>query len=126
MEEFVEKPYAYMKEQVTKGTARPSFCSTILEEEGGVAQLDSQAEFDLKWTANSMYSASLDTSYTTVAHCVLAMLQHPDVFAKARAELDAVVGTARLPTMEDRPNLPYLDCVFSEVLRWAAPVPVST
>lgn len=38
-----------------KGTALPSFCSTILEEKG--AQ-DAQGDLDLRWTANSMYSGA--------------------------------------------------------------------
>jgi cytochrome P450 len=117
MEEFTDKPYEWMKNELANGTARPSFCSSILEEDG---KLNEQDEFDLKWTANSMYSASLDTSITAISHFFLAMLQHPEVAAQARAELDAVVGTSRLPNLNDRPNLPYLECIMSEVLRWGA------
>jgi hypothetical protein len=83
-------------------------------------------EFDLKWTANSMYSASGDTvrssslisapvftptnlvqTITTVAHFIMAMLSHPEVLMKAQKEIDSVVGTDRLPTMADRASLPY-------------------
>lgn len=54
------------------------------------------------------------------------MVQHPDVFARAQAELDAVLGVAqRLPTFEDRTSLPYCDAVFTETLRWGVPVPLS-
>jgi len=40
------------------GTNAPSFCSTLLEKD---TKLTEQFEFDLKWTANSMYGASMDT-----------------------------------------------------------------
>lgn len=49
---------------------------------------------------------------------MLAMVLNPEVFYKARAELDRVVGTDRLPDFPDRPSLPYLECVIREVFRY--------
>ena len=49
---------------------------------------------------------------------MLAMTLHPEVFRKAQDEVDRIVGRTRLPDFEDRGNLPYLDCVISEVLRY--------
>lgn len=72
-----------------------------------------------------MYLASIDSMLTVLLHFLLAMMQYPDVMRKAQAELDAVVGRSRLPAFKDRPSLPYIDCIFSEVLRWGAPVPMS-
>lgn len=46
------------------------------------------------------------------------MTAHPEIFAKAQGEVDRVVGTDRLPTFEDRPELPYLECILREVYRW--------
>ena len=54
------------------------------------------------------------------------MMEHPEVVAKAQEEIDLVVGNDRLPTFEDRPSLPYLECILTESLRWAAPIPLST
>lgn len=56
---------------------------------------------------------------------ILAMVHYPEVLAKAHAQIDAVVGANRLPTFEDRAKLPYIDCIFKEVLRWGAAVPLS-
>jgi cytochrome P450 len=60
------------------------------------------------------------------------MLLHPEVQAKAQAEIDRVVGKDRLPDFDDRPALPYLDAVLRETLRWfpvlplcAYPIPLS-
>ncbi len=47
------------------------------------------------------------------------MVLHPDAFKRAQQEMDLVVGRSRLPDFDDRANLPYLDCVISEVLRCA-------
>lgn len=53
------------------------------------------------------------------------MVLHPDVFKKAQAELDRVVGHDRLPDLHDRASLPYLDCVIKEVYR-RVPSPISS
>ena len=52
------------------------------------------------------------------------MIQHPEILQKAQKEIDAVVGTARLPTFSDRPNLPYVNAIVNEALRIASPVPL--
>lgn len=52
------------------------------------------------------------------------IMLNPDVFEKARAELDRVVGTDRLPTFDDRPNLRYIDYLVEEVSRWRPLSPI--
>lgn len=53
MEEFVDVPYDYVKAQMARGEAHSSICSSILGQDGIL--LNAEQEFDLKWTANSMY-----------------------------------------------------------------------
>jgi hypothetical protein len=48
----------------------------------------------------------------------LAMCTHPQAQVAAQAELDATVGNERLLTIADRPSLPYINAIMSEVLRW--------
>ena len=63
---------------------------------------------------------------TSVAYAFyLAMTLYPCVMAKAQHELDSVIGTGRLPTFADRPSLPYVDALFTELLRWHTPGPLS-
>ena len=45
------------------------------------------------------------------------MVLHPGVQERAQAEMDRVVGSARLPDMGDRDALPYLEAVVMEVYR---------
>lgn len=49
---------------------------------------------------------------------------NPDVFMKARAEIDRVVGQDRLPSLADRPNLRYIDYVVEETTRWRPLSPI--
>jgi cytochrome P450 len=51
------------------------------------------------------------------------MVLYPQVQAKAQEELDRVVGSDRLPTFEDRPNLPYVNALVLEVMRWHTVAP---
>ena len=51
---------------------------------------------------------------------LLAMVLNPDVYSKAQAEIDRVVGNGRLPNRGDRDALPYIECVLREVYRYVA------
>lgn len=52
------------------------------------------------------------------------MVLFPSVQEKAHAEIDAVVGSQRLPTFDDQQNMPYLHAVLLETLRWNPVVPM--
>ena len=54
------------------------------------------------------------------------MLLYPEVQRKAQAEIDAVVGSSRLPDFSDRPQLPYISAILKEVFRWHAVAPQGT
>ena len=43
---------------------------------------------------------------------------HPEIQHRAQAEVDSVVGKARLPGVEHRDHLPYLQAIVKEVLRF--------
>ena len=52
------------------------------------------------------------------------MAVHPDIQKKAQNEIDAVVGTHRLPEFEDRPSLPFVEALYREVMRWKPVLPL--
>lgn len=49
---------------------------------------------------------------------VFEMMMHPEILKKAQEEIDLVIGNDRLPDFDDRPALPYLECVVREVFRY--------
>ncbi|KAI0778148.1 cytochrome P450 [Trametes elegans] len=55
---------------------------------------------------------------STLRTFFLAMVLYPEVQRKTRAELDAVVGTDRLPDFADQKSLPYIHAIVKECLRW--------
>ncbi|THH15228.1 hypothetical protein EW146_g5214 [Bondarzewia mesenterica] len=117
-----ELPWAAVKANVASGTASPSFCSMFLNQSG--RPLTAQEELDIKNSANSMYTASMDTTAAVASHFLLAMLFYPGIMRRAQQELDHVLGGNRLPTLADRGRLPFIDAIFEESLRWGCPMPL--
>lgn len=60
----------------------------------------------------------------TLVGFFLAMMLFPEVKKKAQKEIDDVIGIDRLPNLEDQPQLPYIDRVVQEVLRWLPVTPI--
>ena len=52
------------------------------------------------------------------------MVLNPEVQKRAQAEIDAVVGTVRLPDFDDRSSLPYVEAIYRETLRWHPVAPL--
>ena len=52
------------------------------------------------------------------------MAKYPHVQKRAQEEIDHVVGNERLPLLQDRQQLPFVDAIMSEVLRWKPAVPL--
>lgn len=63
-------------------------------------------------------SESTEQTASTLVIFILAMMLYPEVQERAWKEIDAVVGTERLPNFEDRLSLPYVEAVLRETLRW--------
>jgi len=70
------------------------------------------------WLAGLMFSAGAETTYGTLLNFVIAMMLYPDVAKRAQDELDRVVGRDRVPTFADFDDLPYIQAVVRETLRW--------
>ncbi|KAL1962244.1 hypothetical protein VTN77DRAFT_9900 [Rasamsonia byssochlamydoides] len=115
-----EKPYAFVKRQMANGRYEPSYVSQLLEQ----GDLDPEEEFVVKWSAMSLYTGGADTTVSSMACFFLAMTLFPEVKRKAQEEIDQVVGTDRLPGFHDRQNLPYIDAIVKEVLRWHPVAPM--
>ena len=61
---------------------------------------------------------------STIQFFLLAMALNPEIQAKAHAQLDLVIGQDRLPIFGDRPQLPYIEAIIMESLRWHPSLPL--
>jgi len=126
MDRTADRPYNHVKKKMAQGHAPPSFVHHILADPDPKRDVTS-AEFQqlLTQTAGTMYGAGMETTYAAMNTFVLAMTLFPNKQTIAQDELDRVVGHSRLPTMEDRASLPYVDAIIKETLRWNVLLPTS-
>ncbi|KAJ0065416.1 hypothetical protein NL108_010386 [Boleophthalmus pectinirostris] len=98
------------------------FLSEIAEKE------DKEAGFDLKnlcISALDLFSAGTETTTTTLTWALLFVTYHPHIQKKVQAEIDAVVGSSRLPSLQDRDDLHYTNAVIHEVQRMGNIIPLN-
>jgi len=75
--------------------------------------------------AATVFLAGGDTAATALMNLVLAILKYPRVLRCAQEEIDRVVGTDRLPSFKDREQLPYMNALCTELLRWQVIAPLA-
>lgn len=46
------------------------------------------------------------------------MVRNERVMKRAQAEIDSITKKVRLPTLDDRAELPYINCILKEVYRY--------
>ena len=76
-----------------------------------------KGDMNYVFTMFDLFLAGSETTSTTLTYAVLLMLHDPQPWKKAQQELDKVVGRSRLPTLADRPDLPYFEALISELMR---------
>ncbi|KAI0813661.1 putative cytochrome P450 oxidoreductase OrdA-like protein [Xylaria sp. FL0064] len=113
-------PYTFVKHQMAQGTYETSFLSGLIE----AGDSDAEADDINKWSAMSLYTAGADTTVSAIATFYLAMTIYPEVQRRGQEEIDRVVGKDRLPTLDDRDDLPYVDAIVKETLRWHPVAPM--
>ncbi|KAF3189853.1 hypothetical protein TWF788_009839 [Orbilia oligospora] len=112
-------PYGFVEEQRAAGSTKTSYVSGLLDANPAPDEIK-----DIKFSASTLYGGGSDTTVALVKNFFLAMSLSPEVQRRAQEEIDTVIGKDRLPNLQDRPNLPYLEAVLTETLRWISVVPL--
>ncbi|XP_008561134.1 probable cytochrome P450 304a1 [Microplitis demolitor] len=60
-----------------------------------------------------------------VTNCIKFMIHYPEVMKRVQEEIDDVIGCERLPTWDDRKNLPFTEATIREVMRIETITPLS-
>uniref|UniRef100_A0A3P8P580 Cytochrome P450, family 2, subfamily P, polypeptide 6 n=1 Tax=Astatotilapia calliptera TaxID=8154 RepID=A0A3P8P580_ASTCA len=72
-----------------------------------------------------LFIAGSETTTTTLHWGLLYMIFYPDIQERVQAEIDAVIGSSRQPSMADRENMPYTDAVIHEIQRVGNIIPLN-
>ncbi|KAL7954630.1 cytochrome P450 [Trichoderma compactum] len=120
-----DDPFDFVKQQMATGTFQESFCSKLIKTfQNDANEIGEDIEDAIKWTAAVMFAGGADTTVATITAFVLAMIMNPHVQRKAQEEIDNVVGPNRLPTRDDQENLPYVNAIVKESLRYFPVAPM--
>ncbi|KZT69372.1 cytochrome P450 [Daedalea quercina L-15889] len=116
-------PFRMAREAIASGSALPSFTSALLEKAEKAGRMEEE-ENVIRYGAGVVYAGATDTMKCVLLTFILAMVLHPGAYKKAQEEIDRVIGNSRLPTLDDRQDLPYIDCILKETYRWHVPAPL--
>ncbi|KAF8700887.1 cytochrome P450 family, partial [Rhizoctonia solani] len=115
----INTPYKWTKQQIAKGDFEHSFLGCLLDDNESTGEsCTAKQEKELKELCYTLFVGTALLSF------VAAMVAHPEAQIKAQAEIDSVIGYAtRLPTLADVGQLPYVQQLILEVIRWLPVAP---
>ncbi|KAL5360220.1 cytochrome P450 [Aspergillus floccosus] len=102
------------KEDIQNSRIKHCFSVGLAEAQKSDGFSDDQAAY----ITGTLLEAGSDTTSSTLYAFVQAMLLFPEVQRKVQEEIDRVVGSERMPTMDDEHDLPYVRACMKETLRW--------
>ncbi|XP_019329688.1 PREDICTED: cytochrome P450 2J6 isoform X2 [Aptenodytes forsteri] len=123
MKSFVKEKINKHKEDWNPLESR-DFIDSYLQEIAKVSNTDFREE-NLVACALDLLFAGTETTSTTIRWALLYMAVYPEIQARVQAEIDAVIGQARQPALEDRNNMPYTNAVIHEVQRKGNIIPLN-
>uniref|UniRef100_A0A7N6B2C3 Uncharacterized protein n=1 Tax=Anabas testudineus TaxID=64144 RepID=A0A7N6B2C3_ANATE len=89
---------------------------------------DKDSGFDLEnlcFCTLDLFGAGTETTTTTLHWGLLYMIYYPHIQERVQAEIDAVIGSSRQPSVTDRENMPYTDAVIHEIQRMGNIIPLN-
>ncbi|XP_014368134.2 cytochrome P450 18a1 [Papilio machaon] len=83
-------------------------------------------ELQIKQILSDLFSAGMETIKSSLLWMIVFMLRNPEVKRRVQEELDSVIGSDRIITVEDMPDLVYTESTILETLRMSSIVPLAT
>ncbi|EIW74862.1 cytochrome P450 [Coniophora puteana RWD-64-598 SS2] len=124
IETLSQEPFASLNETIPESSVPSVGYSGITRQ----AQLPDGSENEdqhlVKDVCSSAFAAGVETTASTLYTFVLAMVLHPEAQARAYADIVRACGADRIPTFEDREDLPYIDAILRETERWYPVLPL--
>ncbi|TFK20516.1 cytochrome P450 [Coprinopsis marcescibilis] len=102
-------------------TTGPCMAASFIE----TLSTDATKQADARSVCAQAYLAGIDSTVTAATGLILALSKYPRVQQKGLEEIEAVVGTGRLPTLHDRDSLPYIQAMVRELTRWHVVTPLA-
>ena len=151
--DFVDKVYTSRKQQAATDDSDDSciaFCITkiwekakrkpnedintdlVVQEQNNLScsspkgkPLDNGDEEIVKMISADVFGAGLETVSNALSWAMAYIVNSPNIQQSLHRELDSAVGRLRLPTIQDKPNMPLLQATVLEILRITSLVPLA-
>ncbi|KAL5640618.1 hypothetical protein ACGC1H_001183 [Rhizoctonia solani] len=117
--------YNWAKQRFISGGDDSSIVSLTYKEARQMGSNDAEADEFCKAIATALITAGTETTSLSMMWFIVAMAIYPEVQERAQREIDEVVGSNRLPTIEDRASLPYIERLLTEITRWHPTAPLA-
>ncbi|KAF4388049.1 cytochrome P450 76A2 [Cannabis sativa] len=103
---------------------RRDFLDVLLDFEGnGKDEPHTISDRDLNIFILEIFMAGSETTSSTIEWALTELLLNPQAMAKAKVELNQVIGPNRKVEESDIENLPYIQAIIKETLRMHPPIP---
>lgn len=103
-------------ERRARGDRRPCIIDNLLDQYEKSGWPLSQHGFNN--LMGELIEGGADTTSAQLLTLILAFALYPNVQKKAQAEIDALCGTERSPIWTDFKQLPYINSIIKEGMRW--------
>ncbi|KAL3866966.1 hypothetical protein ACJMK2_044210 [Sinanodonta woodiana] len=125
-DEVISKYYKAARETYEPGKTR-GFVDALIKlqeeemDENGISWLTDE---HIKGLIVDMVFGGLMTTTNAILIAILVLINHPACLEKLKNEVLDTIGLDRLPSLKDRENMPYIQAVILETLRYSAHVSV--
>ncbi|PVH98954.1 cytochrome P450 [Periconia macrospinosa] len=111
------------KRRAEQGKKEDMFVGRMLKKQ----EKEGFTDTELIYIAGFLIEAGADTTGNSLLAFILAMAAYPEVQRKAQVEVDSIFTSEKMPRGAEigSANMPYLQAVFLEVLRWRPGLPLS-
>ncbi|XP_077309808.1 vitamin D 25-hydroxylase [Lithobates pipiens] len=79
---------------------------------------------NLIFSVGELIIAGTETTTNVLRWAIVFMALYPNIQGQVQKEIDSVVGPNRMPSLEDRPAMPYTEAVLHEILRFCNIAPL--
>ncbi|KAH8125669.1 hypothetical protein FP744_10002504 [Trichoderma asperellum] len=120
-----EVPYRFTRKQMASDKGMDSYVAKLVREYSGDTKEPNEAdEHAIMWSAAGLQVGGAETTVTTITGFILGAIMFPEVQKKAQEEVDRVTRGTRMPVFTDREQMPFIDAMVSEALRWFTLTPM--
>ncbi|XP_014790793.1 cytochrome P450 2U1 [Octopus bimaculoides] len=121
MEKFIEGVVQRHLEDFDESNIK-DFTDAYIKEMGLQSENNPDTSFtveQLRTVIGDMLVAGMETTTSSLLWCLVYLLNYPHFQDTIQKEIDLHIGQNRLPSLDDRPHLPFLEACIMEVQRHA-------